>query len=142
MKSREVSRERTKHTTTNVENVARVENVAGVEDVEGPAAEQELRLDQVLGAKDVHEAELLQLRDLRELQEHLLLVLDAQGEEGVEVDELAQAEIVHQLVNSEGQGDGVGQVDAAQVQAAVDLHVAQVERGWVEAVVERGVSLM
>lgn len=106
--------------------------LTSVEDVERPAEEQ-VRLDQVLCAKHVQEAELLQLGQLGELEEHLLLLLDPEGEEGIQAEDPAKAEAVHQLVDSEGQGDGIRQVDATQVQAAL-VHVLKVKLGRVDAV--------
>lgn len=106
--------------------------LTSVENVERPAEEQ-VGLDQVLRAKDVQDAELLELGQLGELEEHLLLLLDPEGEQGVQVDDPAEAEAVHQAVDAEGQRDGVGQVDAAEVQAAL-VHVLQVKLRGVEAV--------
>lgn len=78
-------------------------------------AKQQVALDQVLRAKDIHEAERLELRELRELEKHLHLVVEAQGEEGVDIDHVPHAEVVHEGQDALGHRELVLEVDRPQV---------------------------
>lgn len=98
-----------------------------VEYVRLGATEEEVGLDQVLGAEYAEKPERLELSQLGKLKEHIDLIVQAETQNRVEVHRLAQTEAVHQGENPRGHGQIILEVDGAQVEKT-QVNGIQVDR--------------
>ncbi|SPQ23600.1 fe86fa6d-d28e-4bc4-b0e2-1abc7e73b9ef [Thermothielavioides terrestris] len=90
------------------------------------ASEDQARVEQRLDASQIQKSKLLQLHQLRELEEHLHIVVEAEAEDAVQTKGIGQAQALEHCQDGLSDGILVSEVDAAEIETA-DNQAVQVQ---------------